>query len=47
MHELSEKPTEFWKMWKNTVNIMRLQVRHPNTPPPENKVNMLFLFIGM
>ena len=41
VHELSDKPTEFWKSWKNTVNIMRLQIRHPSSPPPENKVRIL------
>jgi len=41
VHELSDKPTEFWKSWKNTVNIMRLQVRHPSSPPPENKLRFV------
>ena len=38
-HDMSDKPTEFWKIWKRTAKVMRLQVpRAPSSPPEENKV---------
>ena len=37
-HEMSDKPTEFWRTWKKTANVMRLQVRAPTTPPADDKV---------
>ena len=41
VHELSSKPTEYWRIWKKTANVMRLQVSHPSTPPTEDKVTSL------
>ena len=38
VHELSSQPTEYWKKWKETANVMRLQVKPPTKPPAENKV---------
>lgn len=29
VHELSDRPTEFWRQWKKTAEVMRLQVRTP------------------
>ena len=38
-HDMSDKPTEFWKIWKRTAKVMRLQVpRAPSSPPEDNKV---------
>ena len=28
VHELSSRPTDFWKRWTKTAKVMRLQVRH-------------------
>ena len=39
-HEMSDKPTEFWRTWKKTANVMRLQVKAPSTPPAEDKVKL-------
>ena len=27
VHELSSRPTDFWKRWTKTAKVMRLQVR--------------------
>ena len=43
VHPLSEQPTEYWKRWKHTANVMRLQVRQPATPPAEDKVSSAFI----
>ena len=43
-HEMSDKPTEFWRIWKKTANVMRLQVKAPSTPPAEDKVIHLINF---
>ena len=41
-HDMSDKPTEFWKIWKRTAKVMRLQVpRAPSSPPEENKVTII------
>ena len=36
--ELTNRPTDYWRIWKKTANVMRLQVRQPSSPPPEDKV---------
>ena len=36
--ELTSRPTDYWRSWKKTANVMRLQVRQPNTGAPEDKV---------
>ena len=41
-HEMSDKPTEFWRTWKKTANVMRLQVKAPSTPPAEDKVMIIY-----
>jgi len=41
VHELSSKPTEYWRIWKKTANVMRLQVSHPSTPPTEDKLRFV------
>ena len=28
VHELSDRPTDFWRQWKKTANVMRLQVNY-------------------
>ena len=38
---MSDRPTDYWRMWKRTANVMRLQVRHPSTPPPEDKLRFV------
>ena len=44
-HDMSDKPTEFWKIWKRTAKVMRLQVpRAPSSPPEENKVTKIAMF---
>jgi len=40
-HEMSDKPTEFWRTWKKTANVMRLQVKAPSTPPAEDKLRFV------
>ena len=27
--ELTSRPTDYWRSWKKTANVMRLQVRQP------------------
>ena len=44
VHELSSQPTEFWRQWKDTATVMRLQVKPPSKPPAENKVIKLQAF---
>jgi len=41
VHELSDRPTDFWRNWKRTANVMRLQVRQPSTPPSEDKLRFV------
>lgn len=41
VERLSGQPTEYWKQWKNTANVMRLQVKPPSTPVEENKVRFV------
>lgn len=36
--ELTDRPTDYWRIWKKTANVMRLQVRQPSSPPTEDKV---------
>ena len=38
VHELSQRPTDYWRSWKKTANVMRLQVRQPSSPPSQDKV---------
>ena len=38
VHDLTNRPTDYWRSWKKTANVMRLQVRQPNTAAPEDKV---------
>ena len=38
--ELSSRPTDYWRSWKKTANVMRLQVRQPQTAAPEDKVRI-------
>ena len=40
MHDLTARPTDYWRSWKKTANVMRLQVRQPNTAAPEDKVRI-------
>ena len=44
VHELSSQPTEYWKKWKETANVMRLQVKPPTKPPAENKVTNVWMW---
>ena len=37
---LTSRPTDYWRNWKKTANVMRLQVRQPNTAAPEDKVRL-------
>ena len=39
VHELTQRPTDYWRSWKKTANVMRLQVRQPSSPPSEDKVS--------
>jgi len=39
--ELSSKPTEYWKRWKETANVMRLKVKHPSNPVEPDKVRFV------
>lgn len=41
VEKLSSQPTEYWKQWKKTANVMRLQVKPPSTPALENKVRFV------
>lgn len=41
VHELSDRPTEFWSTWTKTARVMRLQVKHPEEPPVENKLRFV------
>ena len=36
--ELTNRPTDYWRIWKKTANVMRLQVRQPSNPPSQDKV---------
>ena len=38
--ELTSRPTDYWRRWKKTANVMRLQVRQPQTGAPEDKVRI-------
>ena len=38
--ELTSRPTDYWRSWKKTANVMRLQVRQPQTAAPEDKVRI-------
>ena len=40
VHELSHSPTDYWRSWKKTAKVMRLQVSQPSAPPPEDKVRI-------
>ena len=40
VHDLTARPTDYWRSWKKTANVMRLQVRQPNTAAPEDKVRL-------
>ena len=40
VHELTNRPTDYWRSWKKTANVMRLQVRPPQTAAPEDKVRI-------
>ena len=46
VHELTDRPTDYWRAWKKTANVMRLQVRQPTSPPSEDKVNPDILIIS-
>ena len=37
---LTSRPTDYWRSWKKTANVMRLQVRQPQTGAPEDKVRI-------
>lgn len=41
VHELSDRPTDFWRQWKKTANVMRLQVSPPSSPPEPNKLRFV------
>jgi len=38
---LTDKPTEFWKKWKDTAKVMRLNVKNPTNSVPEDKVRFV------
>jgi len=40
-HELSSRPTDYWRRWKKTAHVMRLQVSHPDSPPAEDKLRFV------
>ena len=46
VHELTDRPTDYWRAWKKTANVMRLQVRQPTSPPSEDKVSPHILIIS-
>jgi len=39
--ELTNRPTEYWRIWKKTANVMRLQVRQPSSPPSQDKLRFV------
>jgi len=41
VEELTDKPTDYWTQWKSTARVMRLQVKHPEGPPPPNKLRFV------
>jgi len=41
VHELSHSPTDYWRSWKKTAKVMRLQVSQPSAPPPEDKLRFV------
>jgi len=41
VHELSDRPTDYWKRWTKTAKVMRLQVRPPSSPPEATKLRFV------
>jgi len=39
--ELTDRPTDYWRIWKKTANVMRLQVKQPTSPPTEDKLRFV------
>jgi len=39
--ELTNRPTDYWRIWKKTANVMRLQVRQPSSPPSQDKLRFV------
>ena len=40
VHDLTHRPTDYWRSWKKTAKVIRLQVCQPNTAAPEDKVRL-------
>jgi len=37
----TSNPTDFWRIWKDTANVMRLKVKNPTSATPDNKVRFV------
>jgi len=41
VHDLTHRPTDYWRSWKKTAKVIRLQVCQPNTAAPEDKLRFV------